>query len=156
MEQLDLFACETSFALSEITTLLEERLAPLVVYRARTECYRRILTPYLDLTGLWKWERGTNNWSAVCAGSIGMTAMYLIRDSRVLTPIIQRLIATMEGYLSGLADEGTCVEGVSYWRYGMSFYCAFADTLRSRSGANLICLPTKRCASLPSTSRNAT
>lgn len=142
VHQLDLFACETSFALCEITALLEERLAPLVVYRARTECYRRILTPYLDLTGLWKWEKGTNNWSAVCAGSIGMTAMYLIQDSSVLTPVIQRLLATMDGFLSGFSDDGTCVEGPSYWRYGMSFFSGFAETLRRRSegGINLFAI----------------
>lgn len=136
-EQLDLFACETSFALSEITTLLEDRLAPLVVYRARTECWRRILSPYLELHGLWKWEKGTNNWSAVCAGSIGATALYLIDDSSTLTPIIQRLLATLDGYLSGLCDEGTCVEGVSYWRYGMSFFCGFAELLRSRTAGRV-------------------
>lgn len=139
VHQLDLFACETSFALCEITTLLEERLAPQVVYRARTECYRRVLTPYLDLTGLWKWEKGTNNWSAVCAGSIGMTALYLIADSSVLTPIIQRLLATLDGYMGGLSEDGACVEGPSYWRYGMSFFSGFAETLRRRTdgGINL-------------------
>lgn len=135
--QLDLFACETSFALCEITALLEERLAPLVVYRARTECYRRMLDPYLDLTGLWKWEKKTNNWAAVCGGSIGMTAMYLVKDPSVLTPLLLRIIAVMDAYIGDLPDDGACTEGPSYWRYGMSFFSGFADTLRKRTAGKI-------------------
>ena len=136
-EELDLFACETGFALSEITALLEDRLTPLIVYRARTECYKRILAPYLDLNGLWKWEKHTNNWAAVCGGSIGMTAMYLIKDSSVLTPILMRLIAVMDAYIGDISNDGACVEGPSYWRYGMSFFSAFADTLRKRTAGQI-------------------
>ena len=136
-EQLDLFACETGFALCEITALLESRLAPLVVYRARTECYRRILTPYMDLTGLWKWEKHNNNWAAVCGGSIGMVAMYLIKDSSVLTPVLIRIIATLDAYLGAISDDGACVEGPSYWRYGMSFFSGFAETLRKRTNGEI-------------------
>jgi len=61
-KNVDLFAAETGFALSEICSLLEDRLAPLVVDRARKLVRERILESYLDINSMFWWETGTNNW----------------------------------------------------------------------------------------------
>ena len=74
MLTVDLFAAETAFALSEVYALLGERLAPLVRERVYREIKRRIIAPYMEQNLSWP----KNNWSAVCAGSVG-SAMLLFR-----------------------------------------------------------------------------
>lgn len=48
-QEVDLFASETAFALSEICALLEERLSPVVTARARLLIRERVLNPVMDL-----------------------------------------------------------------------------------------------------------
>ncbi len=134
---VDLFAAETAFALSEICSLLEHRLAPLVVHRARKLILERVLEPYGEINSMFWWETCTNNWAAVCAGSVGAAALYLIKDSAVLTPIVLRLINAMESFLSGYAEDGACTEGLGYWNYGFGFYVYFAELLRQRTAGKI-------------------
>ncbi len=134
---VDLFAAETGFALAEILSLLEGKLSPLVVYRARNEIRKRILEPYCEMNTPFWWESYTNNWAAVCAGSIGAAAMYLIEDDAMLAPIIAKLMDTMECFLSGYEADGACTEGLGYWSYGFGFFTAFASLLRQRTGGKM-------------------
>ena len=134
---LDLFAAETGFALAEILSLLEARIAPLVVVRARREIFRRILEPYTELgPALW-WETSTMNWASVCAGSIGAAALYLIEDDLVLAPVLRRVVDTMDCYLKGFGEDGACTEGISYWTYGFGFFTYFAALLKQRTAGRL-------------------
>ena len=134
---VDLFSSETGFALSEILHLLKKQLSPIVVRRARREIIERILKPYCAIDSAFWWETGTNNWSAVCAGSVGTAALYLIDDDRTLAPILYRLIGTLEGFLSGYGNDGACTEGLGYWEYGFGFYTYFAELLRQRTAGKL-------------------
>ncbi|HWP68440.1 MAG TPA: heparinase II/III family protein, partial [Rectinemataceae bacterium] len=133
-EYLDLFACETGFALAEITTILEGSLAPIVTERARLELGKRVLKPFLARKEPWRWELMRNNWCAVCAGSIGAAALYIERDERTLSAIIDRVLPTMERFISSFADDGACLEGSGYWTYGVGFFLSFADMLEKSSG----------------------
>lgn len=134
---VDLFAAETGFALAEILSLLEGKLSPLVVYRARNEIRKRILEPYCEMNTPFWWESYTNNWAAVCAGSIGAAAMYLIEDDAMLAPIIAKLMDTLECFLSGYEADGACTEGLGYWSYGFGFFTAFASLLKQRTGGKM-------------------
>ncbi|MDQ0900525.1 hypothetical protein [Paenibacillus sp. V4I7] len=96
---VDLFASETAHALSEICHLFKDRLDPLIVKRARHEVMQRVLNPYMQLKRMFGWETATHNWSAVCAGSIGMAAIYMIQDSRILMPVLNRVFEAMECFL---------------------------------------------------------
>lgn len=136
-QTVDLFAAETGFALAEILSLLEGKLSPLVVYRARNEIRKRILEPYCEMNTPFWWESYTNNWAAVCAGSVGAAAMYLIEDDAMLAPIIARLMDTMECFLSGYEADGACTEGLGYWNYGFGFFTAFASLLKQRTGGKI-------------------
>lgn len=134
---LDLFAAETGFALAEIVSLLETRIAPLVVARARREVFRRVLEPYSGLgPALW-WETATMNWAAVCAGSIGAAALYLIEDDLVLAPVLRRVLDTIDCYLKGFGEDGASTEGISYWTYGFGFFTYFAALLKQRTAGKL-------------------
>lgn len=134
---LDLFACETGFALAEILSLLEDKLAPMVVYRGRQEITERILEPYFNLATSYWWETATMNWAAVCAGSIGAAAMYLIEDERILARILQRVLGTISFFLKGFGDDGACLEGLGYWTYGFGYFTYFASLLKQRTGGKI-------------------
>jgi hypothetical protein len=134
---VDLFAAETAFALTELISMLEDKLAPIVVYRARREVKERILDPYCELNSSFGWERVTMNWAAVCGAGVGASAMYLIKDDSTLAPIIQRLLGTMECFLDGFHEDGACTEGMGYWNYGFGFFVYFAELLKERTAGKI-------------------
>jgi hypothetical protein len=126
---LDLFSCETAFALAEILSLVGDSLAPIVAARARAEVEQRALVPFLARTSPWRWELMVNNWCAVCAGSIGAAALYLYSDSARAAAVIARALPTLDRFLDSFSPDGVCLEGLGYWTYGLGYYTAFADLL---------------------------
>lgn len=122
---LDLFSCETAFMLSEVYTLLGDRLEPLIRERIKAEINKRVINSFLE-NDKWGWANNcTNNWAAVCAGSIGCTVM-LMRPELFET-VNPRIEKVMENYLRGFLDDGFCAEGTHYWHYGFGFFCTYAD-----------------------------
>ncbi len=124
---LDLFACETGFALAEIYTLLGDKLEPLILDRIRVEIDRRITTPFMNKT--FAWEAVTHNWATVCMGSVACTMMLM--HPELVPDLIPRFNATAECFLSGYKDDGMCLEGCGYWHYGFGFFVMYADMIRS-------------------------
>ncbi|MFH9478653.1 hypothetical protein ACH4L7_33175 [Streptomyces anulatus] len=143
-EQIDLFAAETAFTLAELRHLLADRLSPLVAERIRSEVLRRVLRPILEGPAPW-WESARTNWSAVCAGSVGMAALHLLDgtadsagtdradDAAALVRITTRMIEAMGCFLAGYGDDGACPEGLAYWSYGFGFFTVYADALHRRT-----------------------
>lgn len=125
---IDLFAAETSFALAETYTLLGDRLDPLIRERIKYEINERIVNSFLSDTYFW-WEKCTNNWAAVCGGSVGCTLMLMRPD--VFTEVKSRLDTTMETFLSGFKNDGYCLEGTGYWHYGFGYFITYADMLKT-------------------------
>ena len=124
---LDLFASETGLYLAEALHLLEDRLDRRVAERCRAEIKRRILDSFLgDYPPEW-WEKGTNNWGAVCAGAIGIAFLYEEADPARRRAALSRVVATMDAFLSSFPPDGTCLEGVGYWEYGFGSFALFAD-----------------------------
>ena len=128
--RIDLFAAETGFALSEIYTMLEDRLEPLIKRRVREEIEKRIIASIttVDDKYYW-WENGKTNWTAVCMGSVGCTIMLMRPD--LVAMMKPRFDASMECYLSGFNDDGICLEGCGYWHYGFGFFTVYADMIRT-------------------------
>ena len=124
---IDLFAAETGCTLSEIIALVGDKLAPIVVKRMRYLVQERVLARYLETD--FGWERAKNNWAAVCAGSVGVAALYEAKDTEQLARIVKKLDAAMESYVSSFPEDGTSMEGISYWTYGFSFFVAYAEML---------------------------
>ena len=124
---VDLFASETAFALAEIYTLLGDRLEPLIRDRIRVETERRVISPYLNKH--FHWEKSTNNWNAVCTGSVACTVMLLYPE--LFDTLLPRFEESIEIFLSGFSRDGICYEGCGYWHYGFGFFTVFADMLRT-------------------------
>ena len=133
---VDLFACETGLALTEICALLGDKLHPFIVDRARSEVMRRVVDSYMQKAVIQPWEMMDNNWSAVCAGSIGSIAMLLVEHDLNLAAIIRNLLPAMDRFLAGFS-EGACTEGLTYWTYGISFFVLFAELLSRRTAGKL-------------------
>lgn len=122
---VDLFACETGLALSEICYLLGERLSMTVRRRVETEIRRRLIRPYTERHLTFH----KDNWSAVCAGCIAMAVMYW-GSPEEYEVIEAKVMGSMEDFLGSYQDDGCCLEGALYWGYGFGYFCYFARMLR--------------------------
>ncbi len=125
---IDLFAAETGFALAEIYTMLGDRLDPVIRERIKAEINFRIVNSFINKKDHW-WEvRCTNNWAAVCGGSVACTVM-LMRPE-LFESLKPRFDAIIERYLSGIYDDGYCLEGTGYWHYGFGYFLFYADMVK--------------------------
>ena len=127
--ELDLDACTMGMALALIKRLLGDRLHPLIIKRIDDEIDRRIVEPFLAQR--WHWEFRENNWTTVCAGSVGCALMLNRPD--VFELVKDRINHDMQTYVDAYGDDGVCTEGAGYWGYGFGYYIAYADMLRSYS-----------------------
>lgn len=124
---IDLFAAETGMCLSEIYTLLSDRLEPLIADRIRVEVDRRIIQSFLDTRFFW--EKIGSNWAAVCTGSVSCTFMLMRPD--LMPELEDRFCSAMQYFLGGFGTDGVCEEGFSYWCYGFGFFTVWADMIRT-------------------------
>lgn len=136
VQSIDLFSAETGFTLAEISLLLGERLPKRLRRLIEGEVNRRVLGPFLAGGG-YSWETATHNWSAVCAGAVGATALLIEYKKEALTDVLLRVQASLEWYLRGFGEDGACLEGLGYWNYGFGYFVYFADLLRSRTRGEL-------------------
>lgn len=150
---IDLFAAETAQTLSEIVFLLYDRLPGEVVEKVFIEIKRRVLIPFLSSTVPYSWwETDRCNWSAVCGGSIGMTAIYMNRMKQLSDEekavCIRRVCNALNCYLDGMEEDGACTEGLGYYSYGMSYYTAFAELLYQDSRENIDLMRKPKCENI--------
>jgi hypothetical protein len=134
---IDLFACETGLALAECCAALEDALDPVVLERARKEVYRRLIQSYLEYGAFQHWELLKMNWCSVCGGGLAAAACYVIKDNRMLGGILHKLLPTLDRFLESFTEDGACVEGLSYWNYGVGYFVIFADILFHRTGGRI-------------------
>lgn len=132
---IDLFAAETGQAFSEILSLLGDKLHPAVVTRMKKRLEERIFGR-LHVTFPWV-DKKICNWAAVCAGSVGMAAMYEIKEADRLADILMICLPAIDRFIGGYAEDGVCTEGISYWGYGFGYFMCFADMLCRRTGGKL-------------------
>lgn len=145
---IELFASETAFALAEVMMLTGHRWPETIRDRVYREVYRRVFAPFL--VNEYFWEHVRNNWAAVCAGSIGAAAIYLIEDKQELAQILDKALPTVHLFLEGYGDDGACLEGYMYWGYGFGFYTYFSELLyrRTRGAVDLLADPKVKQAAL--------
>ncbi len=128
---VDLFASETGHTLSELSWVLKDQLSEETRTLIREKVLERVIDSYLAKPeGGWRWEHFKNNWAAVCAGSIGSAAIYLLDQADERRKVcLERVLRDLDTYLEGMKDDGTCPEGLSYFTYGMTYYVGFAELL---------------------------
>ncbi len=127
--QIDLFAAETGFALSEIYYLIGDKFSDMLRKRVEHEVKERIIDAFLNREGGYPFENKVNNWSAVCGGSVGAAFIYLATREQ-FDMAYPRIKASIECFLRSYGDDGCCEEGIGYWEYGFGFYTYFGELLR--------------------------
>jgi len=141
---VDLFASETAQALAEIVALVNSgkdddtntdsrnKLADQICERVHQEIERRVFTSFFSSKPNYGcWECAGHNWNAVCAGSIGSAAIYLMagKEEERLQKCLERLCNSLKYYLNGFEEDGACMEGIGYFTYGMTYFVGFAEQL---------------------------
>ncbi|MEM9329587.1 MAG: heparinase II/III family protein [Bacteroidota bacterium] len=71
------------------------------------------------------------NWTGVCNGGIGMSAMALIKDYPQLSDVIAESYNRINRMMNELGVDGGWQEGGGYWRYGMDRSLLFAHALNN-------------------------
>lgn len=132
---VDLFAAETGSAISEILNLLGDRISPLVRMRAEYVINERIISRATDSFG-WNTTM-TNNWASVCAGNVLLCAAYQCRDKHRLASIISTCMRAGDHFLRAFAPDGACLEGISYWGYGVSGFVLLSETLKALTNGKI-------------------
>lgn len=140
---IDLFAGETAGSLGEILYYIKEN--PIIKEKFLGEydnmlrtflalVQERILIPFLSKYPYDWWENGHMNWTAVCAGNIGICAYYVrllgdILEDGEYNTIMDRVTEAMICYLDGMTKDGACTEGTGYYKYGMEYFLGFYEIL---------------------------
>ena len=126
---VDLFAAETAGTLAELTYALEGELSTACVEKCKNEALKRVVEPFFGVEPPFAhWERCEHNWNAVCVGNIGSAAIYLYHDQpELLEKYISRVCEDLLHYVDGFAEDGTCMEGLGYYAYGMGYFVNFAE-----------------------------
>lgn len=150
---IDLFAAETAQSLAEILLITGDRLPRETVALAQAEIMDRVLTPFCTSAFPYGWwETDRCNWSAVCAGSIGIAAIAMDRMGRLPSAwkdsCIKRVCNALSCYLEGMENDGTCTEGLGYFSYGMSYFTAFAELLYQETDGTVNLMANPKCGKI--------
>jgi len=68
------------------------------------------------------WHNINNNWNGVCHGGLIMAGLAMYEDDRTfLSEIIAQAANSLPNYINTFNPDGQCVEGMSYWTYGLLY-----------------------------------
>lgn len=138
---VDLFASETAQTLSEICDRLGDVLGEDTKKQVKEQVEKRIFTPFFGHTVPYPhWEHCDNNWNAVCSGSIGSACLHLLKgpeERNRLDACLERICNALQNYVKGFTNDGTCIEGLGYFTYGMTYFVKFGMELREYSNGRL-------------------
>lgn len=125
---IDLFQAETCRLLTDIAVILNDKLPYYVKDRIEYEIRRRIIEPLMVRDYGWHHDDCINNWAAVCSGGCTVALLRYATDNEKekILPVFSR---AMDNFLSGFNDDGCCLEGFSYWKYGFSYFLMYATML---------------------------
>ncbi|MCP4640135.1 MAG: hypothetical protein GY851_06875 [bacterium] len=142
---IDLFSAETGAQLAHVLLVLGDRLPEEVRVRIRREIEDRIMTPYLDSPEEYWWVGGRNNWTGVCAGSIGQVFLLIESDPARQAEALSYVLPQLERFIGrAFTADGASLEGIGYWNYGLIHYVALAEMLRSRTDGAIDLLAQER------------
>lgn len=135
---VDLFACETGSALSLIYKYSGTVVSKRIKERIKKEIKRRIIDRVFDPKLSFGWEMAPHNWNAVCMGSLGIILINMGRlwlDSEALNRAFGRVERSLSAYIdNAFMPDGSCLEGLGYYNYGLSYFTAYADMAEKKRG----------------------
>ncbi|MBE5749486.1 MAG: hypothetical protein E7340_05445 [Clostridiales bacterium] len=121
--KLELFSTETARMLAETLYVFGDKLSRIIQDRVRESVFNKVIQVY-ENNSFW-WDSTDCNWAAVCGCGVGLAYLYLFPER--FESVKDRLFNTFKSFLSGFDEEGYCYEGVNYWQYGFTAFCAFFE-----------------------------
>ncbi len=136
---IDLFAAETAQSMADIVDMAGEDLSSQCVAKVRENVYGRVLQSFFEApVNTFGWEQCHNNWNAVCNGNIGSAYLHSLKSSeKPNRQYIERICGNLLHYVGGMAEDGTCMEGLGYYFYGMTYMVNFANELYEKTNGRL-------------------
>jgi hypothetical protein len=130
---IDLGSSMLAWSLATADYLLADKLSPDTRLLIRDNLEKRTFKPYEDMVHgkrnkNW-WMTGTNNWNAVCLGSVTGPALAVIESPRRRALFIAAAEKYSKYFLKGFTDDGYCSEGLGYWNYGYGYYIMLSETI---------------------------
>jgi len=130
---IDLGSSMLAWSLATADYLLADKLSPDTRRLIRDNLEKRIFKPYEDMvhgkrTKNW-WMTTTNNWNAVCLGSVTGPALATIESPQKRAFFIMAAEKYSKNFLKGFTDDGYCSEGLGYWNYGFGYYIMLSETI---------------------------
>jgi hypothetical protein len=130
---IDLGSSMLAWSLATADYLLDDKLRPDTRRLIRDNLEKRIFEPYTDMVeGKRKknwWLTGTNNWNAVCLGSVTGPALTVIESPRRRALFIAAAEKYSKNFLKGFTEDGYCSEGLGYWNYGFGYYIMLCESI---------------------------
>ena len=128
---LDLFSAETANLMAELLCVFPDVPDEEFARRIRERVRRDFVEEYLDTE--WWWQRGANNWNAVCHQGVLGAALKLETDAPLLARLTTLVATRLNAFLDGFTADGGCSEGPGYWTYGFSFFCLLNEQIERRT-----------------------
>ena len=130
---IDLGSSMLAWSLATADYLLDDKLRPDTRRLIRDNLEKRIFEPYTDMVeGKRKknwWLTGTNNWNAVCLGSVTGPALAVIESHHRRALFIAAAEKYSKNFLKGFTEDGYCSEGLGYWNYGFGYYIMLCESI---------------------------
>lgn len=141
---IDLFSAETGQALALILHHNRKILSYETQEKMMFHLEKRLIDSYLSAEeGTIRWEQFANNWISVCAGSLASIAMYVYpKSNKKQNRVLEKVVKIMPSYLRSFGNDGSCLEGLAYYNYGLSYYLGFARQIYDFSNGSIDLLHT--------------
>jgi hypothetical protein len=145
---IDLGSSGLGWSLAMADYLLGEKLGPEPRRMIRDNLEQRIFRPYEDMVSgkrekNW-WMTTTNNWNAVCLGSVTGSALAMIDSAERRALYIAAAEHYSRNFLDGFTDDGYCSEGLGYWNYGFGYYVMLSEAVHQATGGKVDLLANDR------------
>ena len=121
--------------------LVGDKLRPEMRQQLRENLERRILAPFRRMMSGeqepdW-WITTTNNWNAVCLGSVTGAALTVLESKEDRAFFAASAEKYSKNFLRGFPPDGYCTEGLSYYNFGFSHYVAFSEAIWQATSGKL-------------------
>ena len=136
---IDLFASETAQTLALIVKEMGEYLSEECRTIVRENVRKRVVDNFFlsPVDTRW-WEHGDNNWNAVCNGNVLSAYLHSLgEDETPNEAYIARICDGLTCFMDGYSEDGTCLEGMAYFSYGMGYFANAAGDLYDCTGGKV-------------------
>ena len=137
---VDLVSSEVGWNLALCRQIFRSVFAQETIALLDRELERRIVAPFermIEGKQSPYWLYAKNNWSIVCLTNVCGTLLAADVAPKRRKKLLGEVIRHSMHYLEGIAPDGYCSEGITYWGYGFGHYLILSRILHKASAGNI-------------------